>query len=295
MKVTLSNDNLSFCEVINQIENTNYNEGQGKLIALHRIRENSDYFLGYMNTTKQKGIPPKHNPRENTFEQLPINEGDGEGLGFSNVFIFDKTHQVIMYEFNKNGCYLASFRNYIRHLYNNDAEERLNLSFSPLLRLEAYQRMLQVDIYKTLEVKIATPIRPIQDFLDENDALSSAISTSQLLQSDTVNLKFDIKGRPLNGMPTQAISNLIRRIERLATGYDESIVEKFVICGYYNDIENDTLRKDEIDFLLDRYQKTFNVDEPNVLSNTQTHEKSTALFNVYWDCKGDFEILAPIV
>lgn len=294
MKVTLSQDGVRFCQVLNAIVDTNYNEGNGKLISLHRVRENDEYFLGYMNTTKQTGIPPKHNPTQNTFEALPIDEGDGEGLGFSNVFVYDKVHGVLMYEFNKNGCYLTSFRRYILNLYNAERDDRLDLGFAPLLRLEAYERMLNIDVYKTLEVKIATPTQAIQEFLDENDAISSAINTSQLLQSDTVDLKFDIKGRPIQGMPNQIISNFIRRIQRLANNYEEKIVEKFLICGYYHDIEEDVTKKDEIDFLLDRYQKTFNIDEPNVLSDPQTREKSTSLFEVYWDCKNDFGVLAPI-
>lgn len=294
MKVSLTTRSLSFCQVLNSIVDMYYNDGHGKLISLRRIRENDEYFLGYMNTTKQTGIPPKHNPTQNTFEPLPINEVDGEGLGFSNVFVFDKNHQVLMYEFNKNGCYLATFRHYVLNLFNRHEEERINLSFSPLLRLEAYQRMLNMDIYKTLEVKIATPTSVIQDFLDENDAISSAITTAQLLNSDTVDLKFDIKGKPINGMPNQVISNLIRKIQRLATTQDEKIIEKFTICGYYHDIEENVTKKETIDFLLDRYEKTFTIEEPNVLHDTQTREKIDSLFTVYWDCRNDFDVLAPL-
>ncbi len=294
MKVTLSQDSVSFCQVLNDIVDTNYNEDKGKVFSLHRIRENNDFFLGYMNTTKQIGIPPKHNPRHSTSEALPINETDGEGLGYSNVFVYDKTFQVIMYEFNQNGCYLGSFRRYVLELYNEGADEPLNVSFSPLLRLEALERILRFNVYKSLQVKIAVPSGGMQDFLDENDALSSAISTAQQLQSDTVDLKFDIKGRPINGMPSQVVSNLIRRVQRLINNYDERIVDKFVVAGYYHDIEEDVTKKDEIDFLTDRYLKTFSVDEPNILSDSQTREKSSSLFDVYINCRSDFEILAPI-
>ncbi len=294
MKVTLSQDSVSFCQVLNDIVDTNYNEDKGKVFSLHRIRENNDFFLGYMNTTKQIGIPPKHNPRHSTSEALPINETDGEGLGYSNVFVYDKTFQVIMYEFNQNGCYLGSFRRYVLELYNEGADEPLNVSFCPLLRLETLERILRFNVYKSLQVKIAVPSGGMQDFLDENDALSSAISTAQQLQSDTVDLKFDIKGRPINGMPSQVVSNLIRRVQRLINNYDERIVDKFVVAGYYHDIEEDVTKKDEIDFLTDRYLKTFSVDEPNILSDSQTREKSSSLFDVYINCRSDFEILAPI-
>ncbi len=294
MRVNLSENRISFPQILNSVLDMNYDEGNGKLISLHRIRETDDYFQGYVNTTKQTGIPPKHNPTQNTFEQIQINEGDGEGLGYANVFIYNKQFGVLMYEFNKNGCYLSSLRRYLINLFNENEDELLDISFAPLLRIEAYQRMLNLDIYKSVAVKIANPTVQIQDFLDENDAISSAINTCQLLNSDTVDLKFDIKGRPLEGMPNQIISNLIRRIQRLANNYDERIVEKFTISGYYQDIEEDVTKRDEIDLLLDRYHKTFSVDEPNVLSDPQIREKSTSLFEVYVGCRDDFRILAPI-
>jgi hypothetical protein len=294
MKVSFSERGVSFAEILNSVLDQNFNEGNGKLISLHKTSETEEYFQGYVNTTKQTGIPPKHSPVSNTFESLPINEGDGEGLGYSNVFIYNKQYGVLMYEFNKNGCYLTSLRRYLVGLFNVGRDIAVDILFAPLLKLEAYERMLNIDIYKSLEVKIANPSTGIRDFLDVNDAITSAINTCRELHTDTVDLKFDIKGKPIEGMPNQAISNLIRRVQRLATNYEERIVEKFSICGYYHDIEDDTTHKEVIDFLLDRYMKTFSIDEPNVLSDPQIREKSNSLFEVYLTCRDDFRLLAPI-
>jgi len=197
------------------------------------------------------------------------------------------------YEGNKNGCYLAAFRRYIITLFNDGRDESLDIGFSPFLRLEAYERMLNVEIYKSIEVKIANPVIYLKDFLDENDALTSAINTCKELNSDTVDLKFDIKGRPLTGMPSQSISHLIKRIKNLATNYDQHLVEKFIIEGYYYDPDDDVTKKEVIDFLLDRYIRYIVVDEPNILSNPQTLEKSNSLLEVYLFSKKDFEILSP--
>ena len=283
---------IDFCRLLNRIVDISYDADSGKIISLHKHEENDEYFSGYVNVTKQIGIPPKHNSIEDTFEALPINEGEGEGLGFSNVFVYDKRSCVLMYEFNKNGCYLTSFRRCILYLYNDiEPEGQLDISFYPLLRPEAYERMLNIDIYKTLEVKIATPREEIRDFLDENDALVSAITTSQELGADTMSLKFDIKGRPVRGMSSQFISRLVRNVRRLFER-DESSVRKLVIRGYYHDPEQDVDVQDTIDFILDRYKKNFSVDEPNVLSDPQTNEKLGSLLGVYLDCRGDFRIFA---
>jgi hypothetical protein len=294
MKVSLPDGDLLFHNILNSLNGIDYNERSGKLFSLNRISENDSYFLGSMNTTKQSGIPPKHNPINKTYERIPINDVDGEGLGYSNVFVYDKMHQILMYEFNQNGCYLTSFHRYLIINFNNDSENAINLSFIPLLRREAYERMLSMDIYKTLEVEIATPSTIIDEYLEENDALTSVVRTSQQLNSDTVTLKFDIKGRPIEGMPSQIISNLVRRVHRLFD-HEEDLVNKFKITGYYQDLENEVRSKDVIDLLLDRYQKTFNVEEPDVFSDPQTREKANALLNVYLECRNELGILAPIV
>ncbi len=289
MIVSLSNNNQSFSDILNLCIDHDFNDGNGKILSLKRTSDTDEYFLGVINTTKQAGIPPKHSSRDNTYEALPIDANSGEGLGYSNVFIFDKRHNVLMYEFNKNGCYLAAFNKYISYFVNDGTQAPLIIDFAPLLRPQAYQRMLNINIYKSLEVKIATPNQMIQEFRDENDALSGAIQAGMDLQSDTIDLKFDIRGRPLTGMPSQYISQFMRKINVLL-GREEHIVEKFTMCGYYVDPDdNGNLIKDEIDFLLDRYKKTFNIEEPNVLSDPQTREKSNSLLNVYLNCRTDFD------
>jgi len=95
MIVTLTLEQQSFESVLNELIDRNFSEGNGKTISLHKIRENVEYFLGYVNTTKKTGIPPKHIPQKNTYEQLPIDENTGEGLGYSNVFIYDKQFKIL--------------------------------------------------------------------------------------------------------------------------------------------------------------------------------------------------------
>ncbi|MGV3630304.1 MAG: DUF6731 family protein [Bacteroidota bacterium] len=287
MLVSTSDQNRSFVDILNSCIGNSFNDGNGKILSLKRFNDNTEYFLGYLNTTKQAGIPPKHSSFNDSYEALPINADNGEGLGYSNVFVYDKLNKVLMYEFNKNGCYLASFNKYLSYFTNDGTQAPIDISFTPLLRPEAYDRMLNINVYKTLEVKIATPTNMIQEFVDENDALSGAIRTGIELETDTIDLKFDIKGRPIEGMPSQRISNLLRRINILL-GREEHLVEKLTICGYYLDPEDNHLIKDEIDFLLDRYKKTFTIDEPSVLNDPQTREKINSLLDVYLNCRTDF-------
>ena len=286
-----TNNNLDFTELLHFSQDSDFNDGSGKIVNL-RIHFEEDTFLrGAVTTTKQTGIPPKHNPISHTFTALPIDEESGEGLGYSNVFVYDKRAKILMYEFNRNGCYLSLFGRLIKHFSHEASEEAVQLEFSPVLRTEAYERMLSMEIYKSLEVKVANPSQLTRDFLDDNDALSSAIQAGSELGSDTIDLKYSMKGRRVdNGMPSQVIARFINKVQSIL-GANDQVIEKFTIKGYRVDDSDSTESiKDEIDILLDRYTKSFSVNEPNVQGDPQTNEKLLSLYDVYMNCRSDFNI-----
>lgn len=285
------NDGLDFTELLQFSQNSDFNDGFGKTVNLNILANEDTFVRGAVITTKRTGIPPKHNPNNKVFSALPIDEEDGEGLGYSNVFIFDKRAKVLMYEFNRNGCYLSLFAKMIKRFSQDSVDEPIDIEFSPVLRTEAYERMLSMQVYKTLEVKIANPSSLTRDFLDENDALSNAIQSGSELESDTMDIKYSMNGRRVdNGMPTQVITGLINKVRRMV-GIDRDLIKKFTIKGYrVDDSDSSAIIRDEIDILLDRYSKSFSVDEPNVQGDPQTREKSSSLLSKYMSCRSDFRI-----
>ena len=90
LKIEILDKNINFIEVLNSAEGKKYQEGEDKRYTLYKLKDNEDYYLGYISTTKLSDIAPKHNSNTNEYERLPINSNNGEGLGYSNVFIYDK-------------------------------------------------------------------------------------------------------------------------------------------------------------------------------------------------------------
>jgi len=294
MVVSLSNPNLTFEKLLSACTEHQDASNAERTISLHINRDKPGYIIGFVNTTKKSGIPPKHNP--DTGEYSPLDIAEGEGLGFSNVFIYDKRYKVLMYEFNKNGCYLSSFNHLLEtFIYQLDNEDyKTTISFLPLLRADAYKRMMSMDYIKTLELKIAEPSQIRQEYLDENDAISNAIKTGSELKSDTMEVKFDIQARKLEGMPSQVINKILKSMGRIIDKNETSVIEKLKLTGYYNDPESNDRKKDDIDMIFDRYKKTFDIYEPRIQQDPQTMEKCNSIYSRYLDCVEDFKILEPL-
>ena len=291
MKIEIYGENVNFIDVLKTAKGQRFKESDNKLYTLYEIDNTEKYFSGYISTTKLSDIAPKHNPNNNVYEKLPIDSKNGEGLGYSNVFIYDKTYDILMYEFNINGCYLGAFGRYLNSEFNKTSDNKINVDFSPVLRKEAFERMLNFNIYKSVEMQIATPSRSIEKYYEENDSLIGYINDGKKFEADRVTVKFDIPGKPIKGMPGEKISNFLNNINYLKKNSPEDIVEKLSVIGYYFDPEDNKNKKDSVDLILDRYKKKFTIDQPYVLTNPQTREKSYALLSVYLKCKKDFKEL----
>lgn len=277
-------------ELLNMLHDVKLEESVYKDVRFKVIQNTDEYLLASVESTKKSGIPPKRN--SNTQDQAPLPLADDEGLGYSNVLLLSKRHNVIMYEFNKEGCYVPSLLTLLNKAFR-ERENPINagFKFSAFLRPEAFRRMLGMDKYKTIELKVANPQSIIQEYLDENDAISSAINSAKELDSDSVWVKFDVNYRRMNGMPSERLQNLIRRVTDLINISDERVVEKCTLTGYRQDPDEEHPIKDDIDLLVDKYKKQISVEEPRLKSDTQTTEKSAALLNLYYDCNSDFDIL----
>lgn len=288
LKIEVLGKKINFIEILSSAEKIKYQEGKEKCYTLYKLEDNEDYYSGYVSTTKLSDIAPKHNSNTNEYERLPINSKEGEGLGYSNVFIYDKKFNILMYEFNTNGCYVSSFSRYLKSEFEKKNETKIAMQFSPVLRKEAYQRMLSFSLYKSIEMQIATPSRSVDKYYEENDGLTSYIKDGQDFNAERVSVKFDIPGKPFKGLRSERISNLLEKIKQLKNKNPEDIIEKLSVTGYYLDPDDSKTKKDSIDLILDRYIKYFSVDQPYVLINPQTKEKSYALLEVYLKSKKDF-------
>ena len=173
--IKIDNKNLDFetlllSDLINNRPVTQF----GRTIEMKYVDDKPTYIIGVMVTTKREGIPPKHKTSNDLYSPLDLD--DDEGLAYANVFLYDKGTKILMYEFNKNGVYLQKFCDHIRMLTNSTEEFGVfNIIPEPLLNIEAYNRMIQMKFYKSIEIQIAQPDELINDFKDKNDSLKNIL------------------------------------------------------------------------------------------------------------------------
>ena len=72
------------------------------------------------------------------------------------MFLYDGNLNVLLYEVNRNGCFL----NNIIEIYNNetiDDEDKYSLEFLAVVRKAEYERFLNMYYIKEFELDIAEP------------------------------------------------------------------------------------------------------------------------------------------
>ena len=277
--------NVNFIDLLEELNGNIINSNSEKITKLGLLPDrNADYIKGFVRTTKISGIPPKEEPNEGTYSPLDL---DGqEGLGYSNVFLFHPDSSVLLYQFEKNGCYLPTFIKYI-----NSFSQRNGLISSEslirnviVLRPGALERLSDYELNKSIEFTILNPRRERQNILDSEHSIGGAIEEGQDLNADELTIKYNMRGSRIEGMPSAHISRLIRNLQHLMTnviGREENQISKLKVEGYLRDPESDRLYRDEIDLLTDKFKAHIYVSEPRIKNNTLISEKILELESLF--------------
>jgi hypothetical protein len=254
----------------------------GRTIELKYVEDKPNYILGVMVTTKREGIPPKHKTSNDLYSPLDLD--DDEGLAYANVFLYDKGTKILMYEFNKNGVYLQKFCDHLRMLTNSTEEFGVfNITPEPLLNIEAYNRMIQMNFYKSIEIQIAQPDILINDFKDKNDSLKNILKFGKEINSNYLTIILDVKQRRKEGL----FNNIVQRVTNTLMSLggkkdDEDLIKKVEITGYENDPDDPNSNvKSIVDLVLDKYKCTMVIEEKRILKDLQIQDRKTAIQELY--------------
>lgn len=279
-------DNFSFSEIIRSEHMNKKFYPPGKVVQLKFLDEKPDYIFGVMVTTKQSGIPPKHDTVTDTYNPLDLN--NNEGLGYANSFIFVKRYNLLLYEFNKNGTYLNSFRECVMNWCKETPFEDAYFTFEALLNLETYERMLNMTFYKSIEVKIAQPDALIEGYKGKNESVENTLQLGADSDADYLSLKLGVSSHRKAGLLNNFIQRFANTFQRLGLKYeDDKLVKKITIEGYETDPDGEE-QKTKIDLILDKYKLEFKLEEPRILDSLQVIERKTEVINLYTSNLGDF-------
>jgi hypothetical protein len=244
-------------------------------------------IVGIIITTQNKDIPPKRNKRNKVFHSLGI-DIEVEGLAFANIFIYDISRNILLYEINRNGCFPKQLIDFIYAKWVEREDIRFELSFPAILRSNEYQRMLQMNYYKRIVIELYKPNELISCFDENTDSIENNILRHNLLSSNQSNadiLKVEqiARSKKFNpmGLSRTMIQNLVDVIKlNIADRGFRSNIQTLKIEGYSLDPEGGNAIK-HINILADTFNEFFKITAIPVQSDVQERERKEGIEALY--------------
>ena len=268
----------------------------GKDIEFELLENTNDYIVGILVTTQKKDVPPKRNGRTGEFSPLDLNPE--EGLAYANIFYYEKRRSILLYEFNKNGCYLEQFKDFLyRHLRASAGAEgiSLDIKFGRVLKKNEYRRAMDMRFYKSVEVEIAYPREVISEFNAENGSLEEGV-VAQLRagienNAETVVLKHSVYRGNRVGLVHGAVHEFIDLIRSriLNNTQKRKYLTKLEVTGIPDD--PDIKRQDPVDLVADILRSEFKLEQPRLQTDVQKLLRKGEIKALFERLKPEFNVI----
>jgi len=260
---------------------------KGKDLELKVYKNDSNILVGLLETSRSHNVPPKKSKIAKKLSKLGLN--DDEGLAFGNVFLYDKKRKVLMYEVNKFGCYLDHFINFIYSALKQSESElykKFKIKLDVVLTSNEYNRIINMDFHKSIEVQIAQPKKIISDLKHKNGALFNVCKSANELQSSRMFAKFEVEAKKeSNGLLTKSIKEILSDITNLLKTKSSENIQKVIVTGYQNDVKS--LQK--IDLIANRYIKHIKLNEPRANLDLLEKQRSTEIRELHNNCTPELD------
>lgn len=277
--------NLPFNEVLKFMDRANIEDNSDRTISLGLIKKVKGYYLGYVETTQKSGLPPGHDPSKKVYEPLTV-----AGLGFSNVFLFDRKTNILLYQFEKNGCYLPSFIRKLQEAYNRKAQTAISIENIVVLKKGALEKLANFEKIKFMELVVANPKKETQNIKDINTSVRNALDSGDQLNAEELRISYKMKGGKPKGLERTVIYDMLKSIKKLIAGNKEGYnnIQKVAIQGYLNDPEDgNKLISESIDLITDKFKKKIEITQNRKNRDSQISEKTTELIKLFNKIKGE--------
>lgn len=262
----------------------------GKDVALRvlDVDKTNNTITGIIETSRKSNVPAKKNAKSKKISKLGLEAS--ESLVYANIFIYDLSRKLIMYEVNKNGCFIDHFIEYF-YRCSRDKESTIKdfgLKFNSLLKKDEYLRLKRFDYIKSLQIEVAHPKELELELKDETGAMSQMVSVASSLGFTQVSAKFNVTSRePSEGVLSKSFDDFIQKSKKLLSSESSQNVKKIIICGY--DIDGESPNKLEpIDLVADRYLRTIDLNEPRENSDLLESQRTLAIKSLHLECCDDF-------
>ena len=240
-----------------------------------------------LETSRSNNVPPKKNKISKKLSKLGLD--DNEGLAYGNVFLYDKKRKILMYEVNKFGCYLDHFVSFIYSALKQSESElykKFKVKLEVVLTSNEYNRILNMDFHKSIEVQIAQPKKIVEDLKHKNGALYNVCKSANDLQSSRMNAKFEVEAKKESkGLLAKSVKEILSDVTKLLKSKSSENVQKVIVTGYENDVKS--LQK--IDLIANRYIRHIKLNEPRANTDLLEKQRSSEIRELHKDCISDLD------
>lgn len=282
---------VTFENVLRFMQDREYRIGEKSFkFTLFNNPAHPHYVEGLVITTQDSDIPPKRNKRTGVFSSVDINTAE-EGFAYANVFLYDTTRKVLVYEINKNGCFPRQFAEAVYANWNNptlfedgeDPHVRFDLKFPIFARRDEYNRMLRMNYYKKISVELVNPQGLVEDRLEEEDSIENWIKASvekaAICNANIIKLEQSAISKRLNpaGLSHDGVREIVDRVRSL---YGRSNIQKLEVQGYTDDAE-EPRRCRPVDLMTDAFKESFRIDSIQVHRDLQSASRKAGIESLY--------------
>lgn len=247
-----------------------------------------DYLLGFVETTQDKDIPPIKNKSTKAFSQVNI-DVKKEGLAYANIYLYEPAHQLLIYEINRDGCFLAKYKELVETRWMEEhGGQKIELYFTAVLRKKEYERMLQMNAYHRIVLEVTEPTLLLQGLEQKENSLENNLLRTQLraASKNRVNqMKIEWKSMGVRtdarGIERKHVTKLIGLIHRLCSNGFRNQIKEMAVTGYTLDPEENRPRQRAINLLADTFDESFSIDEIQIQSSLQQGERVDGITRLY--------------
>lgn len=281
-----------------------YKLGDKTLELKYPEQSSSGLITGSFVMTRTSGIPPKH--RINTDDYDAIDLGEGEGLSYPNVFLFDPVNNVIAIEFNMNGAYPSQIAEFLRQSVlnrNHSLKEGVepfdfSLNIYDLLSLDAYTRILNMDYFQKVTLKIAYPNKLAQKEINVNGPLELVGNLAEQLNA-TSSMEITFSSNLEDGVPGLNKNMIMGFVKNFNLIFQQLPPKrgrnKLVVEGLKNNLDSpENAEREIIDLTMDKMKGTFDFQEPAILNTIQHNDRKRGVLKCYDSKKVEIDKIFPI-
>jgi len=295
VNLEFSDDSKSTYSFEQLLNNSEINEKEFSIkfknIKLKKVYEDSEILISIIQTSIDKGLPPKYNKKTKEISSLDL--GIDDNLAYGNILLYSKKYKCLFYEVNKYSIYLDVFKEYLYKCWNNSidlkSECSFNINFISILKRNEINRALNLDIVKSLKIKIYQPKDVINELKRKKLTLEEKIKldiepeleNTAKLNSEFAEIEYFVNhAKKKGGLNLEYYGKVIKNInDILKIGEVKNNIQKFEVEGYTS--ENN--HKIPINILGDIYSGKLKLSEPRLDIDLQINERTEKIKNLYYN------------